>query len=166
MLKSERGPLKRQKRTPRVNYSNELARPLWRVFYRTKSNGGGVFFKPAAKLERSFCTCEQQTKIKLFTVFVVSACVWMNYASELYVNYRRTMGELYGTNWIGEPHLYKEYKGLLGANYANRARLVSVGKLSRRTMGRAELSTKTKHNIKSFSKSGSNRTPEVTRANE
>ena len=76
----------------------------------------------------------------------------MNYASELYVNYRRTMGELYGTNWIGEPHLYKEYKGLLGANYANRARLVSVGKLSRRTMGRAELSTKTKHNIKSFSK--------------
>ena len=53
----------------------------------------------------------------------------MNYASELYVNYRRTMGELYGTNWIGEPHLYKEYKGLLGVNYANRAHLVSVGKL-------------------------------------
>ena len=62
------------------------------------------------------------------------------------------MGELYGTNWIGEPHLYKEYKGLLGANYANRARLVSVGKLSRKTKGRAELSTETKHNIKSFSK--------------
>ena len=76
------------------------------------------------------------------------------------------MGELYGTNWIGEPHLYKEYKGLLGENYANRANLVSVGKLSRKTMGRAELSTKTKHNIKSFSKSGSNRTPEVTRTSE
>ena len=39
------------------------------------------------------------------------------------------MGELYGTNWIGEPHHNKEYKGLLGANYANRANLVSVGKL-------------------------------------
>ena len=39
------------------------------------------------------------------------------------------MGELYGTNWIVEPHLYKEYKGLLGSNYANRANLVSVGKL-------------------------------------
>ena len=71
---------------------------------------------------------------------------------ELWMNYRRTMGELYGTNWIGEPHLCKEYKGLLGANYANRARLVSVGKLSRETMGRAELSAKSKHNIKSFSK--------------
>ena len=58
------------------------------------------------------------------------------------------MGELYGTNWIGELHLNKEYKGLLGANYANRENLVSVGKLSRKTMGRAELSTKTKHNIK------------------
>ena len=76
------------------------------------------------------------------------------------------MGELYGTNWIGEPHLYKEYKGLLGANYANRARLVSVGKLSRKTKDRVELSTKTKHNIKSFSKSGSDRTPEVTRVDE
>ena len=40
------------------------------------------------------------------------------------------MGELYGTNWIGELHLNKEYKGLLGANYANRENLVSVGKLS------------------------------------
>ena len=68
------------------------------------------------------------------------------------MNYRRTIGELYGTNWIGEPHLYKEYKGLLGANYANRANLVSVGKLSRKMMVRAELSTETKHNIKSFSK--------------
>ena len=58
------------------------------------------------------------------------------------------MGELYGTNWIGEPHLNKEYKGLLGANYANSARLVSVGKLSRKMMGRAELSAKSKHNIK------------------
>lgn len=58
------------------------------------------------------------------------------------------MGELYGTNWIGELHLCKEYKGLLGANYANRANLVSVGKLSRKMMGRAELSTETKHNIK------------------
>ena len=62
------------------------------------------------------------------------------------------MGELCRTNWIGEPHLNKEYKGLLGANYANRENLVSVGKLSRITMGRAELSTETKHNIKSFSK--------------
>ena len=58
------------------------------------------------------------------------------------------LGELYRTNWIGEPHPNKEYKGLLGANYANRARLVSVGKLSRETMGRAELSAKSKHNIK------------------
>ena len=39
------------------------------------------------------------------------------------------MGELYGTNCIGEPYLYKEYKGLLGVNYENRAHLVSVGKL-------------------------------------
>ena len=62
------------------------------------------------------------------------------------------MGELYGTNWIGEPHLYKEYKGLLGTNYANRENLESVGKLSRRTTSRAELTAKPKHNIKSFSK--------------
>ena len=62
------------------------------------------------------------------------------------------MGELYGTNWIGEPHLNKEYKGLLGENYANRANLVSVGKLSRKTTSRAELTAKPKHNIKSFSK--------------
>ena len=121
-------------------------------FTGQKATVEGVFFKPEETLERSFCTCEKQTKRKLFTVFVVSACVWMNYASELYVNYRRTMGELYGTNWIGEPQLCKEYKVLLGANYANRARLVSVGKLSRKTMGRAELSAKSKHNIKSFSK--------------
>ena len=68
------------------------------------------------------------------------------------MNYRQTIGELYGTNWIGELHLYKEYKGLLGANYANRELLVSVGKLSRKTMSRAELTAKSKHNIKSFSK--------------
>ena len=37
------------------------------------------------------------------------------------MNYRRTMGEL---------HLNKEYKWLLGTNYANRENLVSVGKLS------------------------------------
>ena len=71
----------------------------------------------------------KRTKIKLFTGFCgIRVCVEY-YASELLVNYRRTIGELYGTNWIGEPHLYKEYKGLLGANYANRANLVSVGKL-------------------------------------
>ena len=62
------------------------------------------------------------------------------------------MCELCSTNWIDEPHLNKEYKGLLGANYANRARLVSVGKLRRETKSRAELSAKPKHNIKSFSK--------------
>lgn len=62
------------------------------------------------------------------------------------------MGELYGSNWIDEPHLNKEYKWLLRANYANRENLASVGKLSRKTKGRAELSTETKHNIKSFSK--------------
>ena len=78
--------------------------------------------------------------------------MWANYASELYVNYRRTICELCRTNWIDELHLCKEYKGLLGANYANREYLVSVGKLSRITMGRAELSAKSKHNIKSFSK--------------
>ena len=62
------------------------------------------------------------------------------------------MGELYGTNCIGELHLNKEYKWLLGTNYANRENLASVGKLSRKMMGRAELSAKSKHNIKSFSK--------------
>ena len=62
------------------------------------------------------------------------------------------MCELYGTNCIGELHPYKEYKGLLGANYANRSLLVSVGKLSRETKSRAELSAESKHNIKSFSK--------------
>ena len=76
------------------------------------------------------------------------------------------MCELYGTNCIGELHLYKEYKGLLGANYANRSNFVSVGKLSRETKSRAELSAESKHNIKSFSESGSNRTPEVTRVDE
>ena len=76
------------------------------------------------------------------------------------------MYELCRSNCIGELHLCKEYKGLLGANYANRSLLVSVGKLSRETMGRAELSAKSKHNIKSFSKSGSDRTPEVTRVDE
>ena len=44
VLKSERGPLKQRKRTPRVNYSNDLARPLRRVFYRTKNNGLEVYF--------------------------------------------------------------------------------------------------------------------------
>ena len=82
------------------------------------------------------------------------------------VNYRRTIGELCRTNCIGEPHPNKEYKGLLGANYANRSNFVSVGKLSRETKSRAELSAKSKHNIKSFSKSGSDRTPEVTRVDE
>ena len=62
------------------------------------------------------------------------------------------MGELYGTNWIDEPHLNNEYKGLHGTNYANRENLVSVGKLSRETKSRAELSAESKHNIKSFSK--------------
>ena len=62
------------------------------------------------------------------------------------------MGELYRTNYIDELHLYNEYKGLLGVNYANRAHLVSVGKLGLRTTSRAELSAKSKHNIKSFSK--------------
>ena len=76
------------------------------------------------------------------------------------------MGELYGTNCIGELHLNKEYKWLLGTNYANRENLASVGKLSRETKSRAELSAKSKHNIKVLVKSGSNRTPEVTRANE
>lgn len=74
------------------------------------------------------------------------------YAIELLVNYRRTICELCRTNCIDELHLNKEYKGLLGANYANRENLASVGKLSRRTMGRAELTAKPKHNIKSFSK--------------
>ena len=81
-------------------------------------------------------------------------------------NYRRTIGELCSTNCIDEQHLYKEYKGLLWTNYANRANIVSVGKLSRETKSRAELSAKSKHNIKSFSKSGSDRTPEVTRVDE
>lgn len=62
------------------------------------------------------------------------------------------MGELCRSNCIDEPHLNKEYKGLLGANYANRENLVSVGKLSRETTSRAELTAKPKHNIKSFSK--------------
>ena len=62
------------------------------------------------------------------------------------------MGELCRSNCIGELHLCKEYKGLLGTNYANRENLVSVGKLSRETKSRAELSAKPKHNIKSFSK--------------
>ena len=76
------------------------------------------------------------------------------------------MGELYGTNWIGELHLYNEYKGLLGANYANRAHLVSVGKLGLRMTSRAELSAKSKHNIKSFSKNQGVPSPEVTRTGE
>ena len=62
------------------------------------------------------------------------------------------MGELCRSNCIGELHLNKEYKGLLGTNYANRENLVSVGKLSRKTTSRAELTAKPKHNIKSFSK--------------
>ena len=93
-------------------------------------------------------------------------CAWPNYASELCMNYRRTIGELCGTNWIDEPRLYKEYKWLLGVNYANRAHLVSVGKLGWRTMGRAELSAKSKHNIKSFSKFKELPSLEVTCADE
>ena len=76
------------------------------------------------------------------------------------------MYELCRSNCIGELHLCEEYKGLPGANYANRSNLVSVGKLSRKTKGRAELSAKSKHNIKVLVKSGSNRTPEVTRVDE
>lgn len=152
MLKSERGPLKRQKRTPRANYRNELTRPLQRVFYRTKAEADGVFLSQRFTLERSFCTCEQRTKIKLFTGFSgIRVCVEY-YASELLVNYRRTICEPCGSNWMGELHLCEEYKGLLGTNYANRESLASVGKLSRKTTSRAELTAKPKHNIKSFSK--------------
>ena len=82
------------------------------------------------------------------------------------MNYRRTIGELYRTNWIDEPYLYKDYKGLLGANYANRAHLVSVGKLGLRMTSRAELSAKSKHNIKSFSKFKELPSLEVTRTDE
>ena len=76
------------------------------------------------------------------------------------------MGELCRSNCIGELHLCKEYKGLLGTNYANRENLVSVGKLSRETKSRAELSAKSKHNIKSFSKIRELPSPEVTRTDE
>ena len=125
--------------------------PLHCVFYRTKSNGEGAFISQWKRWRGVFAPAKANEKKTIHSFCGIRVCVEY-YASELWVNYRRTMGELYGTNWIGEPHLCKEYKGLLGANYANRARLVSVGKLSRRTMCRAELSTKTKHNIKSFSK--------------
>ena len=93
-----------------------------------------------------FLHLREQTKIKRFTDlsgirFVRGRTMQANY-----------LGELCGTNWIDEPRLYKEYKGLLGVNYANRAHLVSVGKLGWVTMSCAELSAKSKHNIKSFSK--------------
>ena len=84
-----------------------------------------------------FLHLREQTKRKLFTDFSgIRVCV------EYYAS------ELCRSNCIGELHLCKEYKGLLGTNYANRENLVSVGKLSRETMGRAELSAKSKHNIK------------------
>lgn len=76
------------------------------------------------------------------------------------------MGELCRTNCIGELHLCKEYKGLLGVNYVNRAHLVSVGKLGLRMKSRAELSAKSKHNIKSFSKFKELPSLEVTRIDE
>ena len=92
-------------------------------------------------VREEFLHQREQTKIKLFTdLSGIRVCV------EYYAS------ELCRTNCIDEPHLYKEYKGLLGVNYANRAHLVSVGKLSRETKSRAELSAKSKHNIKSFSK--------------
>ena len=122
-------------------------------FTGQKATVEGVFYKPTAKLERSFCTCEKQTKRKRFTGFSgIRVCVDELCKRTILVNYRRTMGELCRSNCIDEPHLNKEYKGLLGANYANRENLVSVGKLSRETKSRAELSAKPKHNIKSFSK--------------
>ena len=127
--------------------------------FQVKRNRWRRFSKPAATLERSFCACEKRNNKTIHSFKWYPLCVWMNYASELFskllVNYWWTMCELCRANCIGEPHLYKEYKGLLGANYANRAHLVSVGKLSRKTTSRAELSTKTKHNVKSFSKSRS-----------
>ena len=45
--------------------------------------GGGAFISQRFTLERSFCTSESERKINYSQVFVVSACVWMNYASEL-----------------------------------------------------------------------------------
>ena len=144
--------LKQQKRTPPRKLFSNLPTPRRADLFSWQTQRRRCFYKPVATLERSFCTCESKRKENDSQIYAASACVWVNYASELYMNYRRTICELCRTNWIDEPHLCKEYKGLLGANYANRARLVSVGKLSRKTMGRAELSAKSKHNITSFSK--------------
>ena len=113
----------------------------------------GCFYKRGFCTRVEFLHLRERTKIKRFTdLSGIRFVCGVLCKRTMWVNYRRTMGELYGTNWIGELHLYNEYKGLLGANYANRAHLVSVGKLCRKTMGRAELSAKSKHNIKSFSK--------------
>ena len=129
----------------RVNFWDKLATLQRFGLFEGQTQRRRCFYKPVATLERSFCTCEQRTKRKRFTDLrgIRFVCG---------VLFKRTMCELCSANCIGEPHLNKEYKGLLGTNYANRARLVSVGNLSRETTSRAELTAKPKHNIKSFSK--------------
>lgn len=105
---------------------------------------GTVFLRLFAKVDGAFISQRQRWRgvfapvrtnenktIHRFTRY--SLCVW----STMQANY---IGELCRANCIGEPHLNNEYKGLLGANYANRAHLVSVGKLSRKMMNRVELS--------------------------
>ena len=77
-----------------------------------------------------FLHLREQTKNKLFTdLSGIRFVCGVLCKRTIWANCRRTIEELYGTNCIGELHLCKEYKGLLGTNYANRENLESVGKL-------------------------------------
>ena len=76
--------LKQLKRTPRVNYSNELT-TLYRFgLFEGQTIRRRCFYKPVETLEWSFCTCEKQTKRKRFTdLRGIRVCVEY-YASELF----------------------------------------------------------------------------------
>ena len=157
---------KRQKQTSSCKLGNKLT-PLERsVLFTGRTQRRRCFYKRTC-VRVEFLHLWEQTKIKLFTdLSGIRFVCGVLCKRTIWANYRRTIGELCGTNWIDELHLYKEYKGLLGVNYANRAHLVSVGKLGWGTMGRAELSAKSKHNIKSFSKFKELPSLEVTRTDE
>lgn len=81
MLKSERDKKseKRQKQTRLRELFNVDKRFCGLVCLHIRRIGGGAFISQRFTLERSFCTCEKQTKRKLFTVFCGIRFVWVNY---------------------------------------------------------------------------------------
>ena len=86
MLKSERG---KKRETTETNAAARTLQPVnnrWSGLACLQSgrNGGGAFISQRTPLEWSFCTVERKRKENDSQVLAESACVWMDYASELF----------------------------------------------------------------------------------